>query len=76
VIYVLAKVGLVRAEMLIQQWRLAMVVIAVISAAVTPTVDPVNMSIVMAPMIVLYFLSILLAKIAQKSKLVPAETSE
>ena len=74
VIFVLAKVGLVRAEMLLQQWRLAMVIIAVVAAAVTPTVDPVNMSIVMAPMIVLYFVSILLARIAQPSKLQPAES--
>jgi sec-independent protein translocase protein TatC len=75
VIFVLAKVGLVRAEMLIQQWRLAMVVIAVIAALVTPTVDPVNMSIVMAPMIVLYFLSILLARIAQPKHLQPVESA-
>jgi len=41
------------------------VIIAVIAAAITPTVDPVNMSLVMGPMVLLYFFSILLAKIAQ-----------
>ncbi len=65
VIFLLARMGIVRSEMLSQQWRLAIVVIAVISALITPTVDPVNMSIVMGPLIVLYFFSILLAKIAQ-----------
>ena len=50
--------------MLLPQWRLAIIVIAVIAAAVTPTVDPVNMSIVMAPLIVLYFISILLSYLA------------
>jgi sec-independent protein translocase protein TatC len=38
--------------------------IAIIVAAVPPTVDPVNMALVMAPMILLYFLSIGLSQIA------------
>jgi Sec-independent protein secretion pathway component TatC len=38
------------------------------AAAITPTVDPISMSIVMAPMIILYFLSIGLAKIAQRGR--------
>jgi sec-independent protein translocase protein TatC len=65
VVFLLAKLGLVRASFLIKQWRLAVVVIAIISAAITPTVDPVNMSLVMGPMVLLYFFSVLLAKIAQ-----------
>ena len=68
VIYVLASMGLVNASTLAKQWRLAMVIIAVAAAAITPTVDPISMSIVMAPMIVLYFLSIGLAKIAQRGR--------
>jgi sec-independent protein translocase protein TatC len=65
VIFLLAKLGLVKASFLSKQWRLAVVIIAVIAAAITPTVDPVNMSLVMGPMLVLYFFSVLLAKIAQ-----------
>ncbi len=65
VIFMLAKIGLVNASALAKQWRLAIVIIAVAAALITPTVDPVNMSLVMAPMILLYFFSILLAKIAQ-----------
>jgi sec-independent protein translocase protein TatC len=68
IIFVLANVGLVKADMLIKQWRIAIVAIAVIAAAITPTVDPVNMSMVMFPMIGLYFLSIGLAKIAQRRR--------
>lgn len=68
VIFLLARLGWVRAEMLSQQWRLAVVIIAVIAALITPTVDPVNMSLVMGPLIILYFFSILLAKIAQKRR--------
>ena len=68
IIYVLARVGLVRAQVLIDQWRLAIVIIAVLSAMITPTIDPVNMALVMGPMIVLYFLGILLAKIAERGR--------
>jgi sec-independent protein translocase protein TatC len=67
-IYVLASIGLVKANSLARQWRIAIVVIAVASAAITPTVDPVNMSLVMGPMIILYFLSIGLAHLAQRGR--------
>lgn len=68
IIYILAMIGLVKAKFLQQQWRLAIVIIAIVAAAITPTVDPVNMSIVMGPLILLYFLSIGLAYIAQRGR--------
>jgi sec-independent protein translocase protein TatC len=68
VIFVLAGMGLIQASTLAKQWRLAIVAIAVISAAITPTIDPVNMALVMGPMILLYFLSIGLASIAQRGR--------
>jgi sec-independent protein translocase protein TatC len=64
VVYVLTAIGLVKPRMLAQQWRLAVVIIAVLAAAVTPTVDPVNMGLVMLPMILLYFVSIGMSHIA------------
>jgi sec-independent protein translocase protein TatC len=68
VIYILAKVGLIRARQLARQWRMAIVIVAIVAAVITPTVDPVNMSVVMAPMIVLYFLSIIMAFIARRGR--------
>jgi sec-independent protein translocase protein TatC len=68
VIYVLARLGFIRARTLASQWRLAIVVMAVMAAAITPTVDPVNMALVMGPMILLYFLSIGLAFLAQRGR--------
>jgi sec-independent protein translocase protein TatC len=64
VVYALAAVGLLNARQLARQWRLAAVVIAVLAAMVTPTVDPVNMALVMAPMAALYLFSILGAAVA------------
>jgi sec-independent protein translocase protein TatC len=63
-VYALAAVGLLNARQLAQQWRIAVVAIAIIAAAVTPTVDPVNMALVMIPMFLLYGLSILGAVVA------------
>jgi len=65
IVFLLAKVGLVNARAMLNQWRLAVVIIAVAAALITPTVDPVNMALVMGPLIVLYFFSILLARLAQ-----------
>jgi sec-independent protein translocase protein TatC len=64
VIYILSSIGLVQPKILAEQWRLAIVVIAILAAAVTPTVDPVNMGLVMLPMILLYFISIGLSYLA------------
>jgi sec-independent protein translocase protein TatC len=68
VIYVLTSVGLVRPQLLAKQWRLAIVVIAIIAAAVTPTIDPVNMGLVMLPMSLLYFVSIGMSYVAYAAR--------
>jgi len=68
IVYVLARVGLIKARVLSANWRLAIVIIAVLSAMITPTIDPVNMALVMGPMIVLYFFGILLAKFAERTR--------
>ncbi|MEI7988699.1 MAG: twin-arginine translocase subunit TatC [Chloroflexota bacterium] len=68
VIYVLSAVGLIQPKVLVEQWRLAIVIIAIIAAAVTPTIDPINQGLVMAPMILLYFVSIGLSQIASAGR--------
>jgi sec-independent protein translocase protein TatC len=64
IIYLLARAKLVNARMLAQNWRIAVVAIAVLAAIITPTPDPINMGIVAAPLLVLYLLSIILAMFA------------
>ncbi|MCL7451908.1 MAG: twin-arginine translocase subunit TatC [Anaerolineae bacterium] len=63
-VYFLAKIGLVNAEMLSRNRKYALVGIAVLSAVITPTVDPLNMALVMGPLVVLYELGVILARIA------------
>jgi sec-independent protein translocase protein TatC len=64
VIYLLTSIGIVQPSILAKQWRLAIVIIAILAATVTPTVDPVNMGLVMLPMSFLYFISIGLSYVA------------
>ena len=61
VVAILARLGIVSGPRLLHFWRQAIVIIAVVAAAITPTVDPVNMGLVMAPLIVLYAGSVGLA---------------
>ena len=64
VIYVLSAIGFIKPQVLAQQWRLAIVIISIVAAVITPTIDPVNQGLVMAPMILLYFVSIGLSYLA------------
>jgi sec-independent protein translocase protein TatC len=61
IIAVLARLGIVTPDALRKGWRIAVVVIAILASVITPTVDPVNMLIVMLPLLALYLLSIVLA---------------
>lgn len=72
IIFILAKANVVNANVLKKNWRWAIVGVAVIAALVTPTPDPINMSIVMVPLLGLYGLSIVLAGIARRNATVPA----
>ncbi len=63
IIMFLAKLKFITAKQLLSGWRYAVVAIAIVAAAVTPTVDPVNMGLVMAPLMGLYVISIVLAAI-------------
>jgi sec-independent protein translocase protein TatC len=68
VIYVIARLGFIKARVLADQWRLAIILIAILAAAITPTIDPVNMALVMGPLILLYFVSVGLAFFAQRGR--------
>ena len=64
VAFLLARLKFITAQQLLNGWRYALVVIAIVAAGVTPTVDPVNMGLVMLPLVILYGISILLAALA------------
>jgi sec-independent protein translocase protein TatC len=78
IIYFLARFGIVGPKTLREQWRMAIVGIAVLAAAITPSIDPVTMLLTMIPLLILYGMSIILAAIGyrQFSKTVALDDSE
>lgn len=63
-IFFLAKLGIVTPAVLSRNRKYAILVMAVLAAIITPTPDPFNMILVMGPLILLYEIGILLAKLA------------
>jgi len=62
----LARLGILSWRWLAKQWKWAFILAFVLGALITPTLDPVNQTLVALPLIVLYLLSILLARIFVK----------
>jgi sec-independent protein translocase protein TatC len=65
VTFFLAKIGILNYRWLAKQWKWAFVGSFVIGAAITPTPDPINCTIVSVPVFLLYLLGILTAWIAR-----------
>jgi sec-independent protein translocase protein TatC len=59
--YVMSRIGLVSAALLISSWRIAIVVILIVAALVSPTGDIPNLMLFATPMMVLYLISIFIA---------------
>jgi sec-independent protein translocase protein TatC len=61
----LARFRVVNARQLVRMWRYAFIGAFVVSAIVTPSIDPVTQSLVAGPIIVLYAIGIVLAWLVQ-----------
>jgi sec-independent protein translocase protein TatC len=66
--YVLARIGLVTAGLMVKIWKTALVVILISAAVLSPTNDIPNMLLFAAPMLVLYVISIFIAWIFNKPR--------
>ncbi len=73
---VLSRLGVLRPKSLLKQWRIALIASAVLSALITPTPDPVNMGLMMIPLVGLYFIGILFAAIGQRKTVESTEKSK
>jgi sec-independent protein translocase protein TatC len=62
---ILSSMGILPAHFLKNNWRIAVIIMTVSAAMITPTVDPINMMIVLLPLLFLYFLSIIMAYVGQ-----------
>jgi len=66
---VLARFGIVSAPFLIHYWRHAVVILVVLAALLTPSTDALTMLLLAGPLLALYAVSILLAKIFYRQSL-------
>lgn len=71
IVMALAKVGVVTSTKLLSYWRFAIVGAFIIAAIVTPSIDPVTQTLVAVPMIVLYFVGIFMARMVEKTPIIP-----
>jgi len=65
----LARLGVLKSKWLADRRRTAIIVAFILAAIITPTIDPINQSLVAAPLIVLYEMSIWLARLVQKKEI-------
>lgn len=65
---ILSSIGVINSKFLRKYWRHSMVVILILAAIITPTPDPVTQMVFAAPLIILYEVSIWVAKIVEKRK--------
>lgn len=76
VAFILGRIGLITPRMLWKSWRYAIVIIVIAAAVITPTADAFNLMIFAAPMLGLYFFSILVVWIFGKPRRSDAEVSQ
>jgi len=64
----LARMRIISWKWLANKWKIAVIGIFVTAAIITPTPDPINQTIVAAPLLILYGLSIGLAWLVRRRK--------
>lgn len=64
----LARIGIIKYQWLARRRREGIVVAFIAAAIITPTIDPINQLIVAIPLIILYEMSVWLARFAQRQR--------
>ena len=67
----LARIGVIKPKWLSDKRKVAFIFAFVLGAIITPTFDPINQTLVAAPLIILYEMCIWLAKLVQKRETSP-----
>jgi sec-independent protein translocase protein TatC len=76
VTYVLSRIGIVSAALLVRSWKIALIVILITAAFVSPTGDIPNLMLFAMPMIVLYIFSIFIAWLFGKKRKIGDSAAE
>lgn len=73
--FLLARIGLLRVQLLTQYRRYAVIIGVTLAAIITPTGDPFSLALVTIPLLVLYELTIIVVRLAQRRVPVSEELS-
>ncbi|MCY3968605.1 MAG: twin-arginine translocase subunit TatC [Acidobacteria bacterium] len=68
VIFMLSQLGIVTPRFLMRHFRWAVLIIVILSAAITPTPDAINMTIVAGPTLLLYLLGVGASALVQRRR--------
>jgi sec-independent protein translocase protein TatC len=68
-----ARLGLISPGLLLRVWRFAVIAIFIIAAVLSPTTDVPNLLVFAAPMLILYFLSVVIAWMFHRKRKTEAE---
>lgn len=66
--YLLARLGFLSARFLASNWRIAVVILISVAAVVTPTTDVFSLSLFSVPLFLLFWISVLVARIAERQR--------
>ncbi len=70
----MARIGILKPRWLSDKRRMAIIFAFILAAIITPTFDPINQTLVAAPLIVLYEMSIWLAKLVYRGQTQTAQS--
>ena len=60
--------GVLKPRQLVKGWRVAIVAIVVIAAVITPSGDPITLLLLSVPLMLLYFIAILIGHLATRNR--------
>jgi len=66
--YLLARLGILSSAFLARNWRVAVVLLLTLAAVITPTVDVFSLGVVTLPLLLLYWISVLVARLAERQR--------
>jgi sec-independent protein translocase protein TatC len=64
----LQLVGVLRPRQLVEGWRVAIMVIVVLAAVITPSGDPVTLALLSVPLVLFYFIAILIGYLGTRGR--------
>jgi len=76
VLVLLARLGIVSSHFLVERRKVAIVILAVVSAVATPSPDPFSMLLLLAPLIALYEGSVWAIRAIEKSQMTPEQEAD